>query len=400
VLALLAVAPVRAQDSVPLPTVPRAGTTPPAFPTAGGSLPPAFMAGNGALPPAYTASNAPPAFTTSKTQTTQTPGVETLPQLAPPPPGAAVGPAPEHATLVEASGDDDGYFRGVYGFGEYLLLLPRRNALDFALVSPVTTQTPGGTVESADWKTESGFRVGGGMRLPWQDWSFGIVYTNFASHQNSSEVAPPGGTLYATLTRGGSYDQVGSAGAFSDLAFNVLDFDLSHRFKLCPNFELTVFGGGRVAWIDQQLTADYNGGPDKATNDIVNSPVSFNGVGLTIGSEGLWNVWHGVGVYARVQGSLLSGQFRNSLSETANNGSVVIVNVTEKYDQVVPVLEMAFGLNYCGDHWHVSVGYELQNWFNMVDSITFPDSSNIGLVGRRTSDLSLEGLAIQLGFAF
>ena len=40
------------------------------------------------------------------------------------------------------------------------------------------------------------------------------------------------------------------------------------------------------------------------------------------------------------------------------------------------------------------------DWFGMVDSLDFPDSSNIGKVGRRTSDLSLEGLAVQLGLVF
>jgi hypothetical protein len=206
--------------------------------------------------------------------------------------------------------------------------------------------------------------------------------------------------LYATLTRGGSYDQVDSAAAANNIDYNVIDVDISHRIKVSETFCVNVFGGGRFAWIDQEFSAVYNGGPDKATNDTVSSPVFFNGAGLTFGSEGQWNVWHGLGVYARARGSLLSGQFRDFLTETTNNGSVVIVNVAEKHDQIVPVAELGLGLNYCSDHWHLSVGYELANWFSMVNSPDFPDASNIGKVGRRTSDLSIEGLAVQLGLAF
>jgi hypothetical protein len=376
-LALMAIAPVRAQNSAPVPAAPRP-VTPPAFPAVGGSLPPALVTGGSQATP-------PPA-----------PGVEPLPQSGP----HAAGPVLDHGPIAEAP-EEDGYsFRGLYFTGDYLLLRPARNALDYAIQSTNLTQTPGGVVESADWHTESGFRVGTGFRIPGQDWTFGITYMNISSHDNEATAAPAGGTLYATLTRGGSFDQVDTASAFSNLTFNVIDLDFSHRIKCSDCFNLTVFGGGRFAWINQELNATYNGGPDHATNDNVSTPVFFNGAGLTIGGQGEWSVWHGVSLYARARGSLLSGQFRDSVTETTNNNSVVIVNVSEKFDQIVPVAEMGLGLSYCCEHWHVSVGYELQNWFGMVNSLDFADASNIGKPSRRTSDLSLEGLAVQLGLAF
>src|SRR4051794_7261470 len=127
VLALLAVAPVRAQQAVPLPSAPRA-VAPPTFPVATGNLPPAQVSGG-----------------------TSSPGVEPLPQPAAHPPGPAV----EHFPAAEGP-EDDGYsFHGLYFTGDYLLLRPRRNAMDYAIVAPNVTQTPGGTIQSADWNTES-----------------------------------------------------------------------------------------------------------------------------------------------------------------------------------------------------------------------------------------------------
>ena len=110
--------------------------------------------------------------------------------------------------------------------------------------------------------------------------------------------------------------------------------------------------------------------------------------------------YHNFGAYGRFTGSLLSGQFRNFLTEANNNGVTPIVDVREKYYQVVPVTELGLGVAWQGEHVRFSVGYELQNWFDMVNSPTFPSPSNIGLPVRRFSDLSLEGLAVQVGVIF
>jgi len=161
-----------------------------------------------------------------------------------------------------------------------------------------------------------------------------------------------------------------------------------------------VFGGGRFAWIDQKLTAVYNGGSANAVNTRVDSPVYFRGAGLTVGGEGFWKLFQKFGLYARAQGSLLSGQFRNFLTEGDQNGTVSVVNIQEKYYQIVPVAEIGMGMGYQSEHLSLKIGYELTNWFNMVNSPTFPSSTSIGQLGRRTSDLSLEALSIQLGFLF
>lgn len=381
VLVLLTVPSLRAQQVISLPSVPS-----PPSPVAANGVPPAQAPG-GVLP-APAPGSVPPA---------PIPGIESLPQVNPQPMGQA--PAGNLATEVQEN-NQSCWYQGISFSGDYLLLRPRRNADDFAIVSPNITQTPGGTVESVNWNTDSGFRLGAAYALPGQDWSIGVTYTYDHSHADTSAAAPDGGTLYATLTRGGSYDQVSTAVASSSFNYNVIDLDLSHKIKISPTFDLTIFGGGRFAWINQELAATYNGGPDKAVNDTVTSPVFFNGAGLTVGCEGQWNCWRGLGIYARVRGALLSGQFRDFLTETTDNNNVAIVNINEKYEQIVPVVEMGMGINYTGDHWCLGLGYELSNWFNMVNSVYFPDSSNIGQVGRRTSDLSLEGLAVRLSFVF
>ncbi len=408
-VALLAVLPARAQEVMQLPSAPRpAPLVTPGGP-AGAPAGPAGGLLTASPGPQGGAPSGAPQHVQPAVQGGVLPapgpgvppaplhGIEPLPQAAP---HAAVGPVPDGPPAVAPDGHEGSSWGGAFFTADYLLLKPRRNDMDYAIVSPNITQTPGGTVTSVNWNTDSGYRLGVGYVLPGTDWALGGTYTYFHSHGDDSVAAPTGGTLFATLTRGGSFDQVGTAAANNSFDYNIFDLDLSHRIKVCDRFAVTVFGGGRFAWIDQGLTAVYNGGPDHAVNDVVHSPVDFHGAGLTMGAEGQWNFWRGLGLYARTRACLLSGDFRNTLTETANNGSVTIVNVVERTQQIVPELEMGFGLCYCGEHWEFSVGYEIANWFSMVNSVDFPSGSNIGLTGRRVSDLSLEGLAVQLGVRF
>jgi hypothetical protein len=305
---------------------------------------------------------------------------------------------PPHA--ADAGDSEGSTFQGLFLSGEYLLLRPRRDALDYAVVSPNRTETPGGNVNQLSYGTENGFRTGIGYHLPSSDWSIAVNYTYFHSSDNQIAIAPSAGALYPSLTSGGSFDIANSANASTNLDYNVIDLEAIRHIAVHESFDLTVFGGGRFAWIDQKLQAIYNGGSEGPVNDTVSSPVYFRGAGITLGGLGQWNVYQGIGLYAKAQCSLLSGQFRNSLTETNDNGTVSIVNVHDNYNQIVPVTEMGLGVAYQGDHFHLSVGYELTNWFNMIQSLDFPDSTNYGKIGRRTGDLSLEGLAVQLGLVF
>lgn len=310
-------------------------------------------------------------------------------------------PAEEYGTTPPpAEGEGGNFAKGLVLFGDYLLLKPRRDALDFAVLSPDTNAAPGGSVESLNWQTRSGFRFGVGYQLPEKPWQISAAYTYLHSSDGLALRSPPGGQLFATLTRGGGVDDVQTASATGNINYNVLDLDVTRFIAVSPSFLLQVFGGGRFAWIDQKFSALYNGGSLGAVNDFVSSPVNFQGAGLSAGGQGLWQVWHGFGLYGRLRTSLVSGRFHNSLTETNDSGAVTIVNVNETYRQIIPVLQLGAGVAWQGEHVRLSAGYEMINWFNMINSLDFPGSTNIGKIGRRTGDLSLEGLAVQVVLLF
>jgi len=106
---------------------------------------------------------------------------------------------------------------GLFLTGEYLLVHPRRNALDFAIASPNLTEAPGGRIVSLDWETESGFRTGLGWQAAHEPWQFSATYTYLHTRDNTFLASPLNGTLYATLTRGGGIDDVSTAAASTNL---------------------------------------------------------------------------------------------------------------------------------------------------------------------------------------
>jgi Legionella pneumophila major outer membrane protein precursor len=281
---------------------------------------------------------------------------------------------------------------------EYIIVRPRRRANDFVIVDPLDNLTPEGRIRNVQYDTDSAFRVGAGYRPGGSAWEYMFTYTYLHDGNDRGAVAPPGGVLYATLTRPGIVDVVGQALGSVSLNLNVYDLESIRHFQLDDAFTFKLGFGVRYANMDQTLQALYFGGD--ANGAAVRSHVCFDGFGLTAGGQGEWNIWRGFRLFGRARGSMIMADFDNSLLETNNGGATINANVSESYRQVVPVLELASGVAWEYRNLRVAVGYELQNWFNVIDSPTFIDDFAEGKLGRRKSDLSIEGITFQLGMVF
>ena len=89
-----------------------------------------------------------------------------------------------------------------------------------------------------------------------------------------------------------------------------------------------------------------------------------------------------------------------SLVETDNAGATTITNVSENFDKVVPVLELGMGVSWQYGSLRLTAGYEMINWSNLVDVPDFVDDFNLGKLGRRVSDFSLDGLVVRAELSF
>jgi hypothetical protein len=281
---------------------------------------------------------------------------------------------------------------------EYLFVRPRRRPDDFAIVDPADNLAPEGNIKSAGFNMSSGVRAAIGYKAannPWETW---FTYTYIKGDGGNSAAAPPGGVIYPTLTRPGLVDTALFGQASSNLTYNLYDLDAVRRVAGDNSFNLRLLLGTRYATIDQDLAATYFGRDANGTR--VQSRVEFDGVGPTVGGEARWLLPWGFQFFGRAKGGLIIGEVTNTLRETDNGGATTNANVRECYYTNIPMLEMGTGISWEYRNFRLSVGYEVVNWFNLIDSPTFVDDFAEGKIGRRHGDLSLEGLFVQLGVAY
>jgi hypothetical protein len=285
---------------------------------------------------------------------------------------------------------------GLFLGAEYLLLKPQRGDLDYAILNATRSGHPDGTTETLVLPTVSSFRVEGGYRFPSQ-WDAGLAYSYLFSHGQSAVTTGANGTIYTTMTSpGGNVSEATSAIGDVRLNYNVGDLEIGRRLDFGETFGLRLFAGSRLGFINQHVSATYNG--RDANFDGIFTRVDFSGAGVRIGAEGVCKVGGGFTMYARAAGSLLEGRYEVSESET--NGPATLLNVADKFERVVPVTELGLGVGWERNNVRLRIGYEMTNWGSLVDRVDFVDDVHRGKLVHNLSDLSLSGLTLQLAFGF
>ena len=330
----------------------------------------------------------------------------TAPQAAPiavtPPPAAPISvtappPEPTPPCKVNAIEPEAHQAFSFFVDGDYLYVRPRSRNMDYALVDPFSDGRVAGNFQSLDWNWQSAFVVRAGAQL---DQGLEIIFSYSYLHDASQGgvMAPDSGTLFATMTHPGTVDQVNSAFANTSFNYNLFDFELARTFKLADCFALWVFGGSRSARIDQNFNVLYDG--NTANKDFVASQVRFNGTGARLGGEAIWHPGDGWGLYGRAAASLVLGDFKTQLSEVNNAGATVLVDVTDRFQKVVPVLDLGFGITHQYRGWRITAGYEYTNWFGLADLPDFVDDFHQGKFTRRVSDVSIDGLVVRVEYRY
>jgi hypothetical protein len=353
-----------------------------------------------------TASAEPPAATTGRFEVLPSPSslLDDKPMSAPLAtdkgreikPIVDVHPADADVPQLDAeSGRAEAGSDGLFLIAEYLLLKPQRGDLDFAIRNATQSGHPDGTIESLVLGTTSSFRVGAGYRLSSQ-WEVGASYCYLFSRGQGVVTSDPGGTIYATMTSPAVVEQAVSAVGDVRLNYNVADLEVGRRLQLSDNIGVRVFAGGRAGFINQHVSATYNG--RDANNAGVYTRVDFDGAGLRVGAEGAWNIGWGFSVWARAAGSMVDGRYQ--VNQTETNGTASLVNVSDKFEKIVPVTEYGLGVGWERNNIRFRIGYEMTNWSNLVDRPDFVDDVHRGKMVQHLSDLSLNGLSVQLGIGF
>ena len=105
-----------------------------------------------------------------------------------------------------------------------------------------------------------------------------------------------------------------------------------------------------------------------------------------MGAETQWNTRWGLGLFGRLAGSVLVGNFDVQQQEI-DEVEGTILDFANEYYQAVPAIDAAAGAAWTCGAWHVAGGYEMTSWFNLAQ------------IERASYDLILDGFFLRLAYA-
>jgi len=299
--------------------------------------------------------------------------------------------------LPEAHAGEEESAPGLTFAAELLVLTPRSSSLDFALVDAKNDLIPAGRMQSLNYRIDAGFRAGLAYRTA-RGWDFGFAYSYFQSEDSFGIAAPAGALLYPTLTRPGLINQSRVASANAKLTINTYDIIVGRTWEPAEDLQLRFYGGLRFATIRTRLECLYDG--RDADTALADTKSDFGGVGPMFGAEGSLNVGSGFGLFGKANGGLLTGTQRARIFEYNNGGGTLYTDFRDRYAHVVPYLQLGVGMEYRYNGVFLRAGYEVTNWFQVVDRPVFLNDFAEGKLTRRVTNLALDGLFLQAGFRY
>ncbi len=228
-----------------------------------------------------------------------------------------------------------------------------------------------------DWSPA--FRAGVGYRHR-SGWKASWTYTNFGADDSRawSSVSYPGDSF----------------SSYSDLDFQLHDFEVGQSFLLGEYFEVEVFGGFRWGQVDYSLVDRHRippGGPLISVDDYMRANSYTDSYGVRLGGR----------ASCRLRGNLKlfgHGALSGMVSTTRSSGmtgswSFFSWDRTDNHENLV--LDASTGLAWQYGHLEVTAGYEWSSWQNSIQSRAVH-------FARRTDyeDLLLEGIFARVALGY
>lgn len=328
-------------------------------------------------------------------------------------------PAPEEgavyvkqANLPEAFG----------AYAELHMLRATDNNQDFASLST----EPAGSTEigtTTNKIVQSNYELSyklGATYHPGGSWDFAFAYQSFDNNDGDAKLIPPfespDGNQYVSLIATlapPSFGQVAeSARADDEFKLQGYDWEAGKNLEVGEDFALRLFGGVRYVDMSEHFEAFYFDG-DFATEaeggGRSNSDFGFWGIGPRVGAGGRYPVGWGFSIFGQAGVSLLVGEqeaesgFTNPADDSDTDPLYFVHR--DFGVQVIPAIDMRAGLAWEHPLWEwgkgfIEGGYEFQNYFNVVEQLTWGPPSDPGAVGQTSGDLGIDGFFFRGGLRF
>ncbi|QVL30502.1 hypothetical protein KIH39_16770 [Telmatocola sphagniphila] len=287
--------------------------------------------------------------------------------------------------------------KGFYGDAAILFWQPQRQGLDFALVDPNNDGIPEGKVKSLKYEMKVGFRTDLGYQFS-NGWDVSAGYTYYRTSTQDTAYAPDGGLIYTTFGRPSLVDQANTAVSRAKLDYDVYDLTFGKKLHVEDDVTLRLFGGVRFANINQKQDTLYNG--LFADNAAFENKNSFSGAGPILGMEFQGEIYKHFSLFGKISGGMILGNQKASLFGTNNSGLTPDDSFENNYRQNVPVLNLGLGAQWEYHGFSVRLGYEVSNWFNLVNKPQYTGELAEGRYTYTSSDLTVDGFSVQFGIRF
>jgi hypothetical protein len=129
------------------------------------------------------------------------------------------------------------------------------------------------------------------------------------------------------------------------------------------------------------------------------------GFGLAAGGELRWNVCGGFSFYGRAAGGILLSTIEGSVVH--NNAVTTLTNASNDIERLTPFIEMGVGIGWGSERifgscvgLNVDLGFELTNWFNVLDPLTYIDDVKDSALGESSDDLGITAVTLKVTLTF
>ena len=261
-------------------------------------------------------------------------------------------------------------------FGEFLLLRPRNEGIDYAVpingpivVDKIPIQV--GPTAALDPQYAPGFRLGFERVLD-QCSSISLDYAYYRNDANSGPVtvAAPF-VLQSMVFNPSSADAAtnfNSASAHKSSSFNLVDLDYHHNLWSCDGSSINYLIGARFAQLAQEFDANFK----SIISASANSSVEFDGVGLRLGLDGERTIRSGFFLTFMANANLLGGQYSGFYTQSNTNSPIVdTTNLSEGRFLTILEAQVAVGWQSSDGHIRTSVGYLVSGWIDVVKPSDF-----------------------------
>ena len=311
------------------------------------------------------------------------------------------------------------------GFGAYAelhMLRATDNNQDFASLST----EPAGSIEIGTTSNkivqsnyEMSYKLGASYQ-PGGSLDFAFAYQNFDNTGGDAKLEPPfespDGNQYisliATLAPPSFGQNAVSARADDEFTYEGYDWEVGENLVVGESLALRLFGGVRYVDMAEHFEAFYFDG-DFATEaeggGRSNSDFGFWGIGPRVGAGGRVPLGWGFSVFGQAGVSLLVGEqeaesgFTNPADDSDTDPLYFVHR--DFGVQVIPAIDMRAGLGWEHALWEwgrgfIEGGYEFQNYFNVVEQLTWGPPSNPGAINQTSGDLGIDGFFFRGGLRF